>query len=387
MSGNKNLMKKEYKYSIKCPYRVCPLGAHIDHQLGRITGFALDKGITIEFNVTEDGLIDVSSRNYGGRYVGNIHDFPEKQYAWSDYLIGAVDILKRQYALEKGIEGIVYGELPAGGLSSSAAVIIVYLQALCQANGIHMTQPELISTAIKEERNFIGVNVGKLDQSCEVYSKAEHLLYMDMRDDSCQLISTNPNMDDFEIAIIFTGKERQLVGSGYNTRVDECKAAAYALLAFGDMNYGRYADTVLRDVPYGIYQEHSKQLPVNWHKRAEHFYTEMQRVKDGVQAWKNGDIEKFGRLVYDSGASSIYNYETGSKELIALHDIMKNVDGIYGSRFSGAGFNGCSLSLVNPKKKDSISEEIKERYLKLYPEYQDKFFVTYCKTADGVKMI
>ena len=113
----------------------------------------------------------------------------------------------------------------------------------------------------------------------------------------------------------------------------------------------------------------------------------MQRVKDGVQAWKNGDIEKFGRLVYDSGASSIYNYETGSKELIALHDIMKNVDGIYGSRFSGAGFNGCSLALVNPKKKDSISEEIKERYLKLYPEYQDKFFVTYCKTADGVKMI
>lgn len=103
----------------------------------------------------------------------------------ADYLIGAINTLKQQYTIEKGIEGIVYGELSAGGLSSSAAVIIVYLQALCMANGIHMTQPELISTAIKEERNFIGVNVGKLDQSCEVYSKAEHLLYMDMKDDSC----------------------------------------------------------------------------------------------------------------------------------------------------------------------------------------------------------
>lgn len=153
------------------------------------------------------------------------------------------------------------------------------------------------------------------------------------------------------------------------------------------MNYERYADTVLRNVPYGIYQEYSNQLPANWHKRAEHFYTEMQRVKDGVQAWKNGDIEKFGKLVYESGASSISNYETGSKELISLHNIMKDVNGIYGARFSGAGFNGCSLALVDPQKKDSISEEIMERYLKQYPEYQDKFFVTYCKTADGVKII
>lgn len=207
MSGNKNSMKTKNKYSIKCPYRVCPLGAHVDHQLGRITGFALDKGITIEFNVTDDGTIDVESRNYSGRYVGNIHDLPEKQYAWSDYLIGAINTLKQQYTLDKGIEGIVYGELPAGGLSSSAAVIIVYLQALCMANGIHMTQPELISTAIKEERNFIGVNVGKLDQSCEVYSKADHLLYMDMKDDSCQLIPINSNMADLKLQLFLPEKK------------------------------------------------------------------------------------------------------------------------------------------------------------------------------------
>lgn len=380
-------MKKEYTNKIKCPYRVCPLGAHIDHQLGRITGFALDKGITIEYNITDDGSVDIESRNYGGRFIANIHDVLEKQFTWSDYLSGAIYTLGQKYSLEKGIEGVVYGELPAGGLSSSAAVIIVYLLAICNANGIHLTQPEIIATAIKEEREYIGVNVGKLDQSCEVYSKQNHLLYMDMKDDSCQLIPTNPKMEEFEIAIIFTGKERQLVGSGYNTRVDECKAAAYGLLAYADMNYGRYADTVLRDVPYGIYQEYAKFLPSNWHKRAEHFYTEMQRVKDGVQAWKAGDIEKFGRLVYESGASSIYNYETGSKELITLHNIMKQVNGIYGARFSGAGFNGCSLALVDVSAKEKVAQEITERYLKLYPEYKGRFFVTYCKTADGVKIV
>ena len=319
--------------------------------------------------------------------MANVHDILEKQFSWSDYLSGAIYTLGQKYSLTKGIEGSVYGELPSGGLSSSAAVIIAYLLALCEANSIHMTQPELIATAIKEEREYIGVNVGKLDQSCEVYSKKDHLLYMDMKDDSCQLISINSNMDEFELGIIFTGKERQLVGSGYNTRVDECKAAAYSLLAYADMPYGRYKDTFLRDVPYGIYKDYVGSLPINWRKRAEHFYTEMQRVKDGVQAWKVGDIEKFGNLVYESGESSIYNYETGSKELVTLHNIMTEIKGFYGSRFTGAGFNGCSLALVNPKKKEEVAQEITERYLKVYPQYKDNFFVTFCKTADGVKIV
>lgn len=376
-----------YQHKIKCPYRVCPLGSHVDHQHGLITGFALDKGITMEYNIVEDGRIRIESKNYGGIYKSDIEAVTEKQYAWSDYLTGAIYVLKQKYTLTKGIEGIVYGELPSGGLSSSAAVIIVYLQALCHANGIHLTQPELVTTVMREEREYIGVNIGKLDQSCEIYSKENHLLYMDMQNDSCQLLPINQNMADFEIAIIFTGKERQLVGSGYNTRVDECKAAAYALLGFSDLVYGRYQDTFLRDVPLGIFQENADKLPVNWRKRAQHFYSEMQRVRQGVEAWKSGDIEKFGQLVFESGNSSILSYETGSEELIELHKIAREVKGIYGSRFSGAGFNGCSMALVNPADKEKISEEIRERYLRKYPQYKDKFFVTYCRTADGVKFV
>ncbi len=376
-----------YQHKIKCPYRICPLGAHVDHQHGLITGFALDKGITMEYNIVEDGRIRIESKNYGGIYESDIEAVTEKQYAWSDYLTGAIHVLKQNYTLTKGIEGIVYGELPSGGLSSSAAVIIVYLQALCHANGIHLTQPELVTTVMREEREYIGVNIGKLDQSCEIYSKENHLLYMDMQNDSCQLLPINQNMDDFEIAIIFTGKERQLVGSGYNTRVDECKAAAYALLGFSDLEYGRYQDTFLRDVPLGIFRENADKLPVKWRKRAQHFYSEINRVRQGVEAWKLGDIEKFGQLVFESGNSSIHSYETGSEELIELHTIAREVKGIYGSRFSGAGFNGCSMALVNPADKEKISEEIRERYLRKYPQYKDKFFVTYCRTADGVKFV
>ena len=225
---------------IHCPYRVCPLGAHIDHQFGIVTGFALDHGVTLEYEPTEDGTVFVTSRNYPKTVECSLFDLPERKMYWGDFLVGAIHTLSRKYPLSVGIRGEIAGSLPTGGLSSSAAVIITYLSALCRVNGIPLTEPELIKLAIWEEQNFIGVHVGKLDQSCEVYSKKEHLLYLDTLDDSCELIPVPPNMPKFEIAVIFSGLERSLAGSAYNMRVDECRAAAYALKAFSHMEYGKY---------------------------------------------------------------------------------------------------------------------------------------------------
>ena len=157
--------------------------------------------------------------------------------------------------------------------------------------------------AIWTERNYIGVNVGKLDQSCEVYCRENALLFLDTRDDSNEIIPMNPKMPEFEIMIIFSGLERKLAGSAYNTRVDECKSAAYAMEAFAGMDYGKYEDTYLRDVPVGIYEEYKERLPENWKKRAYHFYSENKRVRDGVKFWREGNIEKFGQLIFESGRS------------------------------------------------------------------------------------
>lgn len=368
------------------PYRVCPLGAHVDHQHGIVTGFAVDKGVKLDFDVTEDGMIDLVSKNFTGRVCFHIDDVPEREMTWGDFVKGAVITLKRKYKLQKGIKGEVAGELPIGGLSSSAAVILTYLNALCKVNNIPVTKSELVSLAIWEERNYIGVNVGKLDQSCEVYCKKDSLLVLDTQDDSNEIIPIHSQMPEFEIMIVFSGLERKLAGSAYNMRVDECKAAAYALQAFGGIEYGKYADTFLRDVPYGIYSEYYSCLPTNWAKRAKHFYSEYQRVREGVKAWRNGDLVKFGQSVFASGRSSIENYETGSKELAALQEIMEETDGIYGGRFSGAGFNGCSMALINPQKKEFILESVTKEYLKRFPELSDKFSIHFCKTADGVQL-
>ena len=218
-----------------------------------------------------------------------------------------------------GICGVIEGTLPIGGLSSSAAVIIAFLSALCKLNNITLTPREMIDTALIAETDYVGVSVGKLDQSCEVFSKKDHLLYLDTRDDSYELIPTHPNMKPYEIAIFFSGVERTLAGSKFNMRVDECRSAAYALKAYAGMEYGKFKDTYLREVPYEVFLQHKDKLPVNFAKRAEHWFTEFRRVQAGAEAWRRGDIEEYGRLSFESGRSSIYNWETGSPELKTLY--------------------------------------------------------------------
>lgn len=373
-------------YKVFTPYRVCPLGAHVDHQCGFVTGFAIDRGVSLEFKSTDNGEIVLTSKNYPGIVRFNIDEELERESMWGDFAKSAVYALKKRYKLTNGLDGVVEGTLPIGGLSSSASVILTYINALCRVNGISLTRPDMINFAILAEREFIGVNVGKLDQSCEVYCKKDSLMYLDTKDDSVEIISKNQSMPDFEIMIAFCGKERKLAGSAYNTRVDECKAAAYALMAYEDMEYGKYEDTYLRDVPYGVYVEHKDKLPDNWKKRAEHYYSEQRRVKDGIKAWREGNLEAFGKLISESGHSSIENYETGSIYLKKLQDILDNTEGVYGSRFSGAGFNGSSIAIVNPQYKQDIVEQVTQEYISSFPQLKDKFSIHFCKTADGVEL-
>lgn len=369
-----------------CPYRVCPLGAHSDHQFGLVSGFAIDKGIEIAFFPTENGICELRSLNFPGKVQFHVRDIREKKCDWADYLRGAVLALEEKAEVEYGICALISGSLPVGGLSSSAAVILAFLSAMCRVNGIHLTKSEMIEAALWAENRYVGVSCGKLDQSCEVYSKKDHLLFLDTKDDTFELIPKNKKAAPFEFAVIFSGVERSLAGTAFNKRVDELKSASYALKAYAGMEYGRFDDSRLRDVPREVYDKFKDKLPENWRRRAEHFYTEFERVKMGAQAWKNGDITTFGRLSSESGYSSIYNYETGSDELKTIYDIMMKTDGIYGGRFSGAGFKGCCMAIVDPSFKTEITEKIMKEYLEIFPQYRESFSVHFCRSADGCEV-
>jgi galactokinase/galacturonokinase len=374
-------------YTAFTPYRICPLGAHSDHQLGKITGFAIDKGIHIAYGPKQNGIIEIQSVQFPKRAQWHVASTPkEKQDDWADHLRGATIALNARYPLRTGLCAVLDGELPIGGLSSSAAVIITFLSALCTMNGIKLTEQELVQISLEAENKYVGVSCGKLDQSCEVYAKKDQLLYMDMQDDSYELIPQHPDMKPYKIAIFFSGLERSLASSKFNMRVDECRSAAYALKAFAGLEYGKFNETNLRDVPREVYEQYKDKLPENWAKRAEHWYTEFDRVQKGAEAWRKGDIEEFGRLSFESGYSSIHNWETGSPELIKLYEIMTETKGIYGGRFSGAGFKGCCMALIDPAHEESICETVTREYLKAFPHLEGKYSVHICESADGVKL-
>ena len=379
---------ENYKYHIFSPYRVCPLGAHVDHQHGLVTGFAINKGVDLWFNVREDSKVKLTSLSFEGDVEFDLAMRTEvREKHWGDYARGAKYALKKRFELSKGIDGVIKGSLPVGGLSSSAAVLIAYVMAFAKANGIRLQPFEVVQIASEAEREYIGLNNGILDQSCIALGKKHGLLFLDCDTNDYRIISRNPNMPDFEIGIFFSGLTRSLVNSDYNLRVYECKTAAWNMLAYHNQPLKTFDKTFLRDIPKETFDKTRDMMPLRFARRAEHFYSEYRRVRQGVTAWETGNLQLFGKLSFDSCESSIHNYECGSPELISIYNIMRPLQGVYGGRFSGAGFKGAVIALVDPKYKEQIEKELTEKYLNEYPEYAETFKVYWVKPDDGARFV
>lgn len=381
-------MMQEYQYHIFSPYRVCPVGAHVDHQHGPVTGFAIDKGVDLHFNVRDDGQVHLSSGSFEGNVDFCIADNSQtRENDWGDYVRGAKYALGKRHELSKGIEGIIHGTLPTCGLSSSAAVLVAYVMALAKANDISLEPFEVAKIASEAEREYVGLNNGLLDQACVTLGRADGLLYLDCASNEYRIIRRNPEMPDFIIGIFFSGLTRSLVNSDYNLRVCECRTAAWNLLAYNGLPLQTFDKTFLRDIPEDTFEKTKSAMPQRFARRAEHFYSECRRVREAVAAWEMGDIDLLGKISLESCRSSIHNYECGSPELISIYEIMRELPGVYGGRFSGAGFKGAVIALVDPARKDTIEEVLKERYLEKFPEYENSFKVYWAKPGDGARFI
>lgn len=387
-----------FQFHIFSPYRVCPLGAHVDHQHGLVTGFAINKGVDLWFNVREDSQVNLTSLSFEGEVHFDLAKRSEvKEKHWGDYARGAKYALRKRFELTHGIDGVLKGSLPVGGLSSSAAVLIAYVMAFAKANGIKLQPFEIVQIASEAEREYIGLNNGLLDQACIALGKKDQLLFLDcdtneyrhipfgsQKVDSCDSCS---DYISFEIGIFFSGLTRSLVNSDYNLRVYECKTAAWNMLAYQNAPLKTFDKTFLRDIPKETFDSTRDMMPLRFAKRAEHFYSEYRRVRQGVTAWESGNLQLFGKLSFDSCESSIHNYECGSPELIAIYNIMRQLPGVYGGRFSGAGFKGAVIALVNPAHKQEIEKTLTEKYLAEFPEYEQTFKVFWVKPDDGARFL
>lgn len=152
--------KGDALYQLFSPYRICPLGAHVDHQHGLVSGFAFDNGIDFLFSATDTGKVEMASLSFEGLMTFNVQKpVDEKQNNWGDYLRGAVWALQQDYHLEKGVRGIVKGSMPVGGVSSSAALLCGFVMAIAKVNNISLDKMHVISYASKAEREYVGLRM------------------------------------------------------------------------------------------------------------------------------------------------------------------------------------------------------------------------------------
>jgi len=373
---------------IRSPLRICPLGAHVDHQGGLVTGMALDVNVDLLYSPDEAGFVRVQSVDFPDEEYFHIDRVPEMLPGfWGNYIRGSVLSLARDFKLRKGFKAVIRGRLPMGGLSSSAAVTTAYLMALADVNALELGKEALIQYSHWVETAFIGLKNGILDQSSNILSRDGFLMKMDCQNNEWELVPKNPAMPDFDVVIVNSGFTKALIGTDYNNRVDECKIAASLLEEVARGRTTPYKDIRLREISRREWLDHKDALPGRFGKRAKHFFTENQRVAEGVEAWKQGDIEAFGALMKESGESSVNDYQCGSPELITIFNALKVAPGVYGARFSGAGYRGCCIGISDPAYRKEIEARIAERYPVEHPEYADKYKVYFCKTADGASYL
>ncbi len=383
------------------PYRICPLGAHVDHQDGVVTGMAIDQGVVVAFAPREDTLVRAASANFPGEVRFDLTAAPPAQPGdWGNFLRGAAVALTEQTkagrpGLTRGADLFVVGQLPVGGLSSSAAVSVGYLLALEAANDLDVSPEENVRLARAIENDYVGLRSGILDQSMILLSQQDHLLRLDCRTgardyaafaSSTQHSALSTQHSPAAVAVAYSGVSQALVGTGYNQRVGECHDAAARLLALAGLP-APAGGARLRDVPAEVYETHRAGLPPHLARRAAHYFGEQARVAEGVSAWDEGDAARFGQLVTDSGRSSIENYECGAPELIAIYEALVASPGVYGARFSGAGFRGSCLALVEPPAFPSVGERVRAAYAGAFPQHAERFGFFPCASGPAAHLL
>lgn len=368
------------------PYRICPLGAHIDHQLGVVTAMAIDHGVWLAYAPSAGKEVRLRSRNFPGEVKFDVAAPGFAQPGdWGNYARGAAVALRQAgYSLDRGLCGIIAGPWSEGGLSSSAAVGVAYLLALEDVNGLGITAAENIRLDQAIENGFLGLRNGILDQSGILLSRRHQLTVIDCATAQHELIPGAADTPDWRLLLAFSGLQKTLASTDYNRRVGECAEAAQLLLAAA----GR-AETEPRlgHVNAAEYEQFKARLPAPLDRRARHYFSETERVQQGIAAWRNGDLVRFGKLMTASGESSIVNYECGAPPLIDLYQIMIQCPGVYGARFSGAGFRGCCVGLVDAARAAEAAREIQAAYSTRHPELAVNATVAIAESGDGARVM
>ena len=343
------------------PGRVNLIGEHTDYNGGHVFPCALTLGTYGAARKREDNKIHLYSMNLDsfGVVEASLDDLTnKKEYNWANYPLGIVWAFKEKgHTITSGFDMVIWGNIPNGsGLSSSASLEVltgVILTDLFEIKDLSMTDLALIGQY--SENNFNGCNCGIMDQFAVAMGKKDHAIFLDTSDLSYEYAPCV--LDGAKIVITNSKVKHSLVDSAYNDRRNECAAALKALQSELDIQ-------ALGDLTPEEFEAHKSLIKDEIQlQRAKHAVYENQRTIDAVTALKAGDIERFGKLMNQSHISLRDDYDVSCEEIDILVDLAWKIPGVLGSRITGGGFGGCTVSIVKDESVDTFIETIGKTYL------------------------
>ncbi|MDK2814272.1 MAG: galactokinase [Thermoanaerobacter sp.] len=332
------------------PGRVNLIGEHTDYNGGYVFPCALDFGTYAAIRKRNDKKVFMASLNFDLKVEVDLDALNfDKSHDWANYPEGVLKVLQDEGYDFSGFEIVFEGNIPNGaGLSSSASIELVTAVAVNEVFNLNIDRIKLVKLCQKAENTFVGVNCGIMDQFAVGMGKKDHAILL--KSDTLEYSYVPLKLEGYKILITNTNKRRGLLDSKYNERRSECeKALSYLQKALPVKN--------LSEITIEQFEEYKDLIPDEvLRKRAKHVITENKRVLDAVKALNDKDLIKFGELMVESHNSLRDDYEVTGKELDTLVEEALKLKGVIGSRMTGAGFGGCTVSIV---KEDAVEEFIK----------------------------
>jgi galactokinase len=363
------------------PGRVNLIGEHTDYNGGHVFPCALTIGTYAAARKRSDRKLRFYSVNFpqNGVIETSLDDLvPDDAYGWTNYPKGVIyTFIKDGYLINEGLDMAVYGNIPNGsGLSSSASLEVLTGFILRDMYGFEISNQILAIIGQDSENNYNGMNCGIMDQFAVAMGKKDCAIFLDTSDLSYEYVPIC--MEGAKIVISNTNKKHELTSSAYNTRRCECEQALEELQRVTDIEH--LCD--LTDEQFEKYKDAIKD-PVR-QKRAKHAVYENQRTIEAVRVLKEGNLKRFGELMNEAHVSVSKDYEVSCEELDTLAEEAWNVDGCIGSRMTGGGFGGCTVSIVRDEAVDTFVKQVGEAYKKKIG-YEASFYVV--SIGDGPRVV
>ena len=342
------------------PGRVNLIGEHTDYNGGFVFPCALSFGTYLLISPNSEQKINFRSLNMEAVYSLELTQLtsPLPDKAWANYPLGVfAQFIKRGVVITQGYDILFWGNVPAGaGLSSSAAMEVVTAYALNELLGTGYELTELAKIGRAAEHEFAGVMCGIMDQFASAHGKADHAIYLNC--DTLEYDLVPVKLDGVKVVVTNTHSPHKLDSGSFNDRVRQCQLAVEQLNSVRPTQYlAELSQAEFEQVKYAITDETA-------YRRARHVVGEVQRTKDAVEALRQGDIAKFGVLMNQSHVSLRDDYEVTGPQLDALAEAAWKVDGVLGSRMTGGGFGGCTVSLVRDEAIPTFIEQVGDEYIK-----------------------